>query len=141
MVAMFVAIITVQQYYSQTAVALKDLDSLTRSPLLNQLEETVDGMVTVRAFGAGKMMLNRFFHKANVNTSVTYMMFNSQGWLILHLGILSAIVTGGAAVAAVTSRTTTEPSVLITGLSMMMGIPGVCGSPFLFFRSSLRSLA
>ena len=53
MVAMFTVIITVQQYYSQTAVALKDLDSLTRSPLLNQLEETVDGMVTVRAFGAG----------------------------------------------------------------------------------------
>jgi hypothetical protein len=62
--------------------------------------------------------------QANVNTAVTYMMFNSQGWLVLMLGILSAIVTGGAAVSAISSRTTTHPSILITGLSMMMGIPG-----------------
>jgi len=38
--------------------------------------------------------------------------------------MLSAFITGGAALSVVGSRTTTEPSVLITGLTMMMSIPG-----------------
>jgi ATP-binding cassette, subfamily C (CFTR/MRP), member 1 len=123
LVGMFVLILLVQQYYSKTAVALKDLDALTRSPQLNQLEEAIDGMVTVRSFGAQRMMLRRFFHTANVNTSCNFLMFVTQGWLVTYLGLLGAAVTTGAALSAVSSRLTTNPSVIITGLTMMMGIP------------------
>jgi len=122
LVATFCFLVAVQQYFAKSKVALQDLDARTRAPLLNQLEETVDGMVTVRAFQAEAMMLDRFYHHIHINSSTIWLSYNLQGWLTSYLGLLGATVTGTAAVAVLTSRLSVAPSVNLTALAYMMQV-------------------
>ena len=65
----------VQNIFSKTSMALKDLEARTRSPLLSQLEECLDGITTLRCFRAHHTMLDIFGHGLNINAEILFLSF------------------------------------------------------------------
>lgn len=91
----------VQEYYRRTAVDLRRLEALSRSPLYSHFSETLDGVVTLRAFGD----IPRSTHMNNVYTDqlgrTMYASSYANRWLALRLEGLGTIFIFGATVLAV----------------------------------------
>ncbi|KDO19675.1 hypothetical protein SPRG_14755 [Saprolegnia parasitica CBS 223.65] len=94
----------IQVYYNKTSAELKRMDSTTRSPVLNVIAETINGLSTIRAFGMttafaakGRAALDynqRFFLVYQVGTR----------WLQMRLDWLSAAIIAGVAFLAVATK-------------------------------------
>ncbi|OQR98910.1 ATP-binding Cassette (ABC) Superfamily [Thraustotheca clavata] len=82
----------VQIYYNPTSGALKRMDSITRSPIVTLVAETLSGLTTVRAFD-----MNSVFVKLNRNRLDHHMRFFStfymtRAWFQMRLDWLSAAI-------------------------------------------------
>ena len=125
-VVMFVTLMSIQTVFSKTSMALKDLEARTRSPLLSQLEESLDGITTLRCFQAHHTMLDIFGHGLNINAQINFLSFASACWLNLYSGIVAACATLIGSYLAVLNKDTVEPAVNLTTLAMLPSITLMC---------------
>ena len=74
-----------QSFFTRTYRELKRLDSVTRSPIYALLGETLDGVLTIRAFGAENSLCNRMVSMLDIQQSAYHLTFASQCWLSIRL--------------------------------------------------------
>ena len=116
LVPIWLAYSSVSRYYMKTSTELKRLDAVTRSPIYAQFSETLNGAPTVRAYDAQSRFESISDHKVDVNHRAFFLLWTSNRWLTLRLEILGAFVVFGAAVSALLSRKSVDPS--LAGLSL-----------------------
>lgn len=104
-IPVIVACLYVQEYYRKTSVDLRRLESLARSPLYSHFSETLDGVVTLRAFGD----MPRASHMNSVYIDqlnrTMYSSSYANRWLGIRLEALGTILILSATLLAVLGPT------------------------------------
>ncbi|TCD65581.1 hypothetical protein EIP91_002465 [Steccherinum ochraceum] len=110
--------------FMNTSRDLKRMESNTRSPILANFSELLDGIVTVRAFSAERRFLDDLHMKIDTTTKMWYNFWMCNRWLLIHFDALGAF------------------GVLITTLFALTGyvdagLAGVCISSAMSFTTHM----
>ncbi|CAM9972835.1 unnamed protein product, partial [Ectocarpus sp. 12 AP-2014] len=79
-------------FYLKTSREAKRLEAVTRSPVYSQLSETLDGLVTIRAFGKQHRFLSQFTERVNLNTRAYFAWVYTARWLGFRMDMVVIIV-------------------------------------------------
>ncbi|SPO20123.1 related to multidrug resistance protein [Ustilago trichophora] len=104
----FVPFLLVLTYaYYRTAVSyvsaardLRRLESVTRSPIFQSFSEVLNGIATVRAFGAQERFLETLFRRLDATQSCYNLFWMANRWLMLRFDLMGAFTVFGASVLA-----------------------------------------
>lgn len=90
----------VQEFYRKSSVDLRRLEALARSPLYSHFGETLDGVVTIRAYG----VVTRATHISDLYTDMlnktTYASSSANRWISVRLESLGTVLIFGATILA-----------------------------------------
>ncbi|KAI9485985.1 MAG: P-loop containing nucleoside triphosphate hydrolase protein [Benjaminiella poitrasii] len=111
--AMFFAI---GSYYLRTSRDLKRLNSVSRSPIYVQFNETVNGVATIRAFGSQFRFINENHNKIDSNNRPFLWMWATNRWLHCRVDVLGAFVGFCTGFVLVLARNWIDPG--LAGLSL-----------------------
>jgi ABC-type multidrug transport system fused ATPase/permease subunit len=111
--AMFCAI---GSYYLQTSRDLKRLNSVSRSPIYVQFNESVNGVATIRAFGSQYRFINENHQKIDSNNRPFLWMWATNRWLHCRVDVLGAFVGFCTGFVLVLARNWVDPG--LAGLSL-----------------------
>ncbi|CAO3644968.1 unnamed protein product [Cunninghamella blakesleeana] len=103
-------------YYLKTSRDLKRLNSVSRSPIYVQFNETVNGVSTIRAFGCQQRFINENYNKVDTNNRSFLWMWACNRWLHARVETLGAFVGFCAGFVLVLSRSWIDPG--LAGLSL-----------------------
>ncbi|KAI8618185.1 P-loop containing nucleoside triphosphate hydrolase protein [Chytriomyces sp. MP71] len=81
-----------QVYYRKTALELKRLDSISRSPLLANVSESINGLATIRAYGATDRFIQKNHRLLNNNNRAYYPALLIQRWIQIRVEALNAFL-------------------------------------------------
>ncbi|KAI0639291.1 multidrug resistance-associated ABC transporter [Trametes polyzona] len=76
--------------YLNTGRDIRRMESNTRSPIFANFSELLEGIVTVRAFGAEQRFLNDLYAKVDLTTQMWYTFWMTNRWLLLTFDTLGA---------------------------------------------------
>eukprot|EP00903_Cladosiphon_okamuranus_P016201 g14950.t2 len=79
-------------FYVKTSRETKRLEAVTRSPVYSQLSETLDGLVTIRAFGTQHRFLRQFTERVDLNTRAYFAWVYTARWLGFRMDMVVTIV-------------------------------------------------
>ena len=94
-----------QQYYLRTSRELRRLDSVSRSPIFANFQESLNGVTTIRAFD--QVLRFKFLNQSRIdkNMSAYHPAVNANRWLAVRLEFLgSFIILSAAGLAILTLR-------------------------------------
>ncbi|KAJ5759293.1 multidrug resistance protein MDR [Penicillium odoratum] len=94
------AIYWIQKFYLRTSRQLRHLDLESKSPLYTQFTETLNGIITIRAFGWQHSFQEEYRKLLQESQKPYYFLFVVQRWLTL---VLDLVVAGVAVMLAVLS--------------------------------------
>ena len=81
-----------QNFFTMTYRELKRLDSVSRSPIYALLSETLDGCLTIRAFGAEETLNKRMASMVNLQQTAYHLTFAAQCWLSVRLEFCGTMI-------------------------------------------------
>lgn len=84
----FVLFIMIQRYYLKTSKNIKRLEGTTKSHAFVHLAATINGLSTVRAFGAQEVLIKEFDQHQNLHTGAFYMFISCSQAFGFALDIL-----------------------------------------------------
>lgn len=84
--------IYVARRYLSTSRELKRLDSLTRSPIYSQFQETLTGVSTIRAYGAEKRFIDENYRRIDTNHRAFFYLWISNRWLSVRTDFVGSLV-------------------------------------------------
>ncbi|XP_060582248.1 ATP-binding cassette sub-family C member 4-like isoform X3 [Ruditapes philippinarum] len=90
-VPLIVMFIIVRRYYIRTSRHIKRLEGTTRSPVFSHLSATLQGLHTIRAFGAEGKFTEEFDCHQDLHTESWFLFLSSSRWLAIRLDWLCAI--------------------------------------------------
>lgn len=82
------------------------LDSVCRSPIYALLGETLDGVLTIRAFEAEKSLSKRMVGMLNTQQTAYHLTFSAQSWLSIRLEFAGTLIIASACLLAVLEHPT-----------------------------------
>ncbi|KDO34469.1 hypothetical protein SPRG_00533 [Saprolegnia parasitica CBS 223.65] len=105
-----------QRYFVKTSRELQRLDSISRSPVYALFTETLEGIATIRAFGAETQFAARNEDLLDRNQRAYFLNFSANCWLALRLEFAGTVVATSAALFAVCGHQA-DNSVAFAGLA------------------------
>lgn len=114
----FVALMfrSVGAYYLKTSRDMKRLNSVSRSPIYVQFNETVMGVATIRAFGCQGRFTEENYKRIDANNRPFLWMWATNRWLHCRVDVLGAFVSFCTGAVLVGSRDWINPG--LAGLSL-----------------------
>ncbi|KAK4517554.1 uncharacterized protein ATC70_000894 [Mucor velutinosus] len=114
----FVALMfrSVGVYYLKTSRDMKRLNSVSRSPIYVQFNETVLGVATIRAFGCQRRFTEENYKRIDANNRPFLWMWATNRWLHCRVDVLGAFVSFCTGAVLVGSRDWINPG--LAGLSL-----------------------
>ena len=106
-----------QNFFTMTYRELKRLDSVTRSPIYALLSETLDGVLTIRAFGAEENLNKRMINMINVQQTAYRLTYAAQCWLSVRLEFCGTMLVFVACFVSVIQHGTRGGDELFAGLA------------------------
>ncbi|KAI8074751.1 ABC transporter type 1, transmembrane domain-containing protein [Gongronella butleri] len=94
----------VGRYYLRSSRDMKRLNSVSCSPIYVQFNESIQGVATIRAFGAQRRFINDNFQKVDTNNRTFIWMWATNRWLHCRVDILGAAVGLFTAIVLLLSR-------------------------------------
>ncbi|XP_047210875.1 multidrug resistance-associated protein 4 isoform X1 [Girardinichthys multiradiatus] len=83
-----------RRYFLQTSRDVKRLESTTRSPVFSHLSSSLQGLWTIRAFGAEERFQNAFDAHQNLHSGAFFLFLTTSRWFAVRLdGMCSIFVT------------------------------------------------
>ena len=131
--AMYLAL-KIQSFYLSSSRELMRLESISRSPIIQNFTETVNGLSTIRAFGLEKLFIKRNEDLTNINTGLVFYQQACNCWLGIALEIVSDIILTGSSLFIVSSKNTMDTGLAALCLSYAITLPD--NIYFLVFASS-----
>lgn len=107
-----------QQYYLRTSRELKRLDSVSRSPIFANFQESLIGVATIRAYGKEERFKHLNQARVDKNMRAYNPTINSNRWLAVRLEFLGSIIILGAAGLSILTLKSGHLSAGIVGLSV-----------------------
>ncbi|KAJ3027782.1 UNVERIFIED_CONTAM: hypothetical protein HDU68_003121, partial [Siphonaria sp. JEL0065] len=101
----------IQIYYRSTARELKRLDSVSRSPLIANVSESINGLATIRAYSAESRFLVKNSILMDNNNRAYYPALLTQRWIQLRVEGLNAFLVLAASVFVVVFRKNFPPEI------------------------------
>ncbi len=132
-----------QAFYRASSRELKRLDSVARSPLLAHFSETMDGAVTVRAFGAADRFRARSRALVDGNQRVAFYSCAAAQWLALRIQAFGVVVVASVAAWAVGScaaHRPVRPELIGLALSYASGVLGNLGGILTSYAETEREM-
>ncbi|GAC95425.1 ATP-binding cassette transporter [Pseudozyma hubeiensis SY62] len=86
--------------YMASARDLRRLESVTRSPIFQSFTEVLNGIGTVRAFGAQDRFLQTLFQRLDATQSCSNLFWMANRWLLLRFDLMGALTVFVATVLA-----------------------------------------
>ncbi|KAF9950235.1 hypothetical protein BGZ70_001455 [Mortierella alpina] len=108
-------------YYLVSSREIKRLDSAARSPMYAHFGETLNGLVTIRGYGAADRFSTQATQLLDQSQQVFYLTNTTQRWLQVMLQLLSDIVTTFTALMAVVQRNSASAGVFAIVLNEITG--------------------
>ena len=105
-----------QNVFRCTARELQRLDNISKSPIFAHLSESLGGLATLRAYGAGARALRRNMELIDRNVVAHMTLVSADRWLALRLDVLGALVVSSTAFACILRARTLSPG--LAGLSL-----------------------
>ncbi|KAL9956480.1 hypothetical protein ACROYT_G037960 [Oculina patagonica] len=100
-VPLTVLVVYISKYYLNTSRELKRLESICRSPVFSHISETLNGLDTIRTRGRQRDFVDQFYRYQDVHSQSFIMVMASGRWLGVRLDLLSSLLIGAVALAAV----------------------------------------
>ena len=69
---------------------IRRIESTSTSPIYSSFSEALEGIVTIRAFGAERRFLDDFFKKVDAATKMYHIFWQINRWLLLIFQVISA---------------------------------------------------
>ncbi|KAM0815312.1 putative ABC multidrug transporter [Seiridium cardinale] len=107
-----VALYLLAKFYLRTSRQIRHLDLEAKSPLYTLFTDTIDGLVTIRAFGWKSAFLENGINLLDSSQKPYYLMFCIQRWLNVMLDFFVAIVAVVLVAFAVNFQGTTTQGAL-----------------------------
>ncbi|CAN0407310.1 unnamed protein product, partial [Scytosiphon promiscuus] len=79
-------------YYLKSSRETKRLEAATRSPVYSQVSETLDGLVTIRAFSSQYRFLVQFTERVDTNTRAYFAWVFTGRWLGFRMNAVVIVV-------------------------------------------------
>lgn len=114
-----------QRFYLRTSRQMRLLDIEHRAPVYSHLEETMEGVITIRAFGWEDRVQDIHYHLLDKSRRPSFMLQTIQSWLNFTLDM---VLTGLAVLFIVMTTTLREqigPQSMGTGLSGILAYSNV----------------
>jgi ATP-binding cassette subfamily C (CFTR/MRP) protein 1 len=106
-----------QNFFTMTYRELRRLDSVTRSPIYALLSETLDGVLTIRAFGAEENLNKRMISMINLQQSAYHLTYAAQCWLSIRLEFCGTMIIFVACFVSIMEHGTRGGDELFAGLA------------------------
>lgn len=91
-VPLIIAYVYATRFYRYSSRELRRLEAISRSPLFNHLGETLNGLSTIRAFGAQQRFLAENRRRVNQNGMMQYHAIATSRWLTFRLEAISSLL-------------------------------------------------
>jgi len=114
-----------QKIYIATSRQLKRIDSTSRSPVYNHFSETINGITSIRAYGASEEFIKESNNRVDNNHCCYYPSLAGNRWLAIRLEFLGYCITFFAALFAVLSRGSISPGLAGLSMSYSLNITGI----------------
>ncbi|KAH9151851.1 hypothetical protein LEN26_003771 [Aphanomyces euteiches] len=114
----------IQVFYSRSSSELKRLESVTRTPVINMISETISGLTTIRAFDMTRCFSAKSRGVLDHNLSYFMIYVVASRWLQMRLDWISAIILAGVSFLTVATKSTigvTAAGLALTYASQMSG--------------------
>ncbi|CAE1282648.1 ABCC4 [Acanthosepion pharaonis] len=85
MVCLFIFL---RQYYVRTSRSVKRLETVARSPVFSQINASLQGLSSIRAFNAQERFLEEFDNFQDIHTEAWFLFIAITRWLALRLDLL-----------------------------------------------------
>ncbi|KAF6206403.1 hypothetical protein GE061_017636 [Apolygus lucorum] len=82
----------VQKFYRCSSRELQRLDSISRTPILSHLAESITGLETIRAFKQQRRFKTAMYHKLDCHTNAFLIANSATRWLGIALDYLGAVI-------------------------------------------------
>jgi ABC-type multidrug transport system fused ATPase/permease subunit len=112
----------IQRKYRETSRELKRLDSISRSPLYALLGETLNGLPTIRAYGAQDRFIQNNYGLIDTSISPAYLLFSAARWLGIRFEGLGAVLLFFAALLGIIAKDYLPAAVLGLSLSYALQV-------------------
>ncbi|XP_074596227.1 multidrug resistance-associated protein 1-like [Brevipalpus obovatus] len=93
-----------QRIYLASSRQFKRLESVARSPVFSDFEETLCGISTIRAFGAQDRFIDEFLQKVDLLQSWAYLNYMGNRWLAVSLEFCGNLIVLASSVFATLAR-------------------------------------
>ena len=120
--AMYLAL-KIQNFYLASSRELMRLESISRSPIVQNFSETVSGLSTIRAFGLEKLFIHKNEELLNKNTGLYFYQQACNCWLGIALEIVSDIILTGSSLFIIGTRGVMSPGLAGVCLSYAITLP------------------
>ncbi|KAI9597297.1 hypothetical protein BDF19DRAFT_436473 [Syncephalis fuscata] len=80
------------QYYLKASRSIKRIESVSRSPFLSKITETLRGVVTIRAFGTQQWFMSQISECIDTMNRPVYLLTMSTQWMLNLIGWIAAFV-------------------------------------------------
>jgi ABC-type multidrug transport system fused ATPase/permease subunit len=116
-----------QRIFISTSRQLKRIDSTSRSPIYNHFSETVNGVTSIRSYGACDKFIQESNRRVDENHRCYYPSFTASRWLAIRLEFLGYSIVFLSAIFAVISRGSLSPGIAGLAISYSLSITGLLG--------------
>ena len=134
----------IQVFYLRTSRQLRLLELEAKAPLYAHFTETLEGLLTIRAFGWQSQLLERHDVLADVSQQPFYLLHYIQIWLAFVLNCMVAGLAILLVALAVTLRNSTSAPIFAAAMINVLGFSqNICGllDAWTSLESSLGAIA
>jgi ATP-binding cassette subfamily C (CFTR/MRP) protein 1 len=121
---LIVTVYLLQRFYLRTSRQLRYMELETQAPLIDAIQETMDGVSTIRAFGWQSASHRKFLNLLDRSQRPYYLLLCIQRWLSLMLDILTVVIATVVVSLAVNIPSTSSASSLGLALLNILGFNG-----------------
>ncbi|KUI53705.1 ABC transporter C family member 3 [Cytospora mali] len=107
----------IQKFYLQTSRQLRVLDIEAKAPLISHFLDTLRGLTTIRAYGAGAVHENHLFEMLDLSQRPFYLLYCIQIWLGLVIELCVAAVA--VVLVGITVGVRNSPTAEFLGVSLL----------------------
>ena len=83
---------SIANYYRKSSREMKRIDSTTKSPIFADFSQSLNGLVTIRAYGDEEMFCAKNRELIQRNTKVMFMNLSLGRWLAMRVDVLGALI-------------------------------------------------
>ncbi|KAF5294185.1 hypothetical protein FQR65_LT10896 [Abscondita terminalis] len=95
-ISLLLFFLVIRKVYMKTSRSVKRIEGITRSPIFGHMSATLQGITTIRAFGAENILQEEFDYYQDAHTSAWYLYISSNKaftfWLDFICGIIASLI-------------------------------------------------